>query len=76
MTNVRYAVVVLDVFEICFQEKSMFKKPNNVDCLDSRTLYPGGYKEMSYTVSLLTNSALVYEPKCGGRGRSCGVSAN
>jgi hypothetical protein len=24
----------------------------------------------------LTNSALVYEPKCGGRGGSCGVSAN
>ncbi len=24
----------------------------------------------------LINSALVYEPKCGGRGRSCGVSAN
>ncbi len=24
----------------------------------------------------LTNSALVYEPKCGGRGESCGVSTN
>ncbi len=27
-------------------------------------------------VSWLTNSALVYEPKCGGGGRGCGVSAN
>ncbi len=26
--------------------------------------------------SWLTNSALVYEPKCGGEGGSCGVSAN
>jgi hypothetical protein len=33
----------------------------------------GGHKEMS---SWLTNSALVYEPKCGGRGWSCGVSAD
>ncbi len=29
----------------------------------------GGYKEMS---SRLTNSALVYEPKCGGRGGVAG----
>ncbi len=27
-------------------------------------------------LSWLTNSALVYEPKCGGEGGSCGVSAN
>ncbi len=27
-------------------------------------------------LSLLTNSALVYVPKCGGRGRGCRVSAN
>jgi hypothetical protein len=27
-------------------------------------------------LSLLTNSALVYEPQCGGRGRGCGASAN
>jgi hypothetical protein len=27
------------------------------------------------SLSWLTNSALVYEPKCGGRG-SCGVSVN
>jgi hypothetical protein len=27
-------------------------------------------------LSQLTNSALVYEPKCGGRGGGCGVSAN
>ncbi len=27
-------------------------------------------------LSLLTNSALVYEPQCGGRGRVCGASAN
>jgi hypothetical protein len=26
--------------------------------------------------SWLTNSALVYEPKCGGGGGNCGVSAN
>jgi hypothetical protein len=26
--------------------------------------------------SWLTNSALVYEPKCGGRRGKCGVSAN
>ncbi len=32
----------------------------------------GGYKEMS---SILTNRALVYEPKCGGGG-GCRVSAN
>ncbi len=39
-------------------------------------LNPGGYKDMSSTFRL-TNSALVYEPKCGGRvGGSRGVSAN
>ncbi len=27
-------------------------------------------------LSGLTNSALVYEPKCGGRGGDCGISAN
>ncbi len=27
-------------------------------------------------LSWLTNSVLVYEPKCGGEGGSCGVSAN
>ncbi len=38
-----------------------------------RSLYctPGCYKEMS-SLSLLTNSALVYEPKRGGRGRVAG----
>jgi hypothetical protein len=37
--------------------------------------HPGGHKEMS---SILAGqySALVYEPKCGGREGSCGVSAN
>ncbi len=34
----------------------------------------GGHKEMS-SISWMTNSALVYEPKCVG-GRGCGVSAN
>jgi hypothetical protein len=34
----------------------------------------GGYKEMSSF--LADNSALVYEHKCGGKGGSCGVSAN
>jgi hypothetical protein len=52
----------------------MFKKPNNVDCLDPRTLYPGGDKEMSYTVSLLTNSALVQymSPNAGVGGEVAG----
>jgi hypothetical protein len=27
-------------------------------------------------LSWLTNSALVYEPKCWGKGESCGISAN
>jgi hypothetical protein len=37
---------------------------------------PGGHKEMSSI--LATNSGLVYEPKCGGRGGGvgCEVSAN
>jgi hypothetical protein len=36
----------------------------------------GSHRESS-NVSGLTNSALVYEPKCGGkRGEGCGVSAN
>jgi hypothetical protein len=29
-----------------------------------------------YRLSWLTNSALVYEPKCEGEGGSCGVPAN
>ncbi len=37
----------------------------NIDILAVRT---GGYEEM-------TNSALVYKPKCVGKGGSCGVSA-
>ncbi len=34
-----------------------------------------GFYRSGFRLSWLTNSALVYEPKCGGRG-SCGVSAN
>ncbi len=33
------------------------------------------YQEVTKSLSWLTNSALVYEPKCGGGG-GCGVSAN
>jgi hypothetical protein len=36
----------------------------------------GGYKEMSSTVSLLTNSALVIRVLMRGEEGSCGVSAN
>jgi hypothetical protein len=36
-------------------------------------MYERGHKKMSSI--LATNSALVYEPKCGGRG-GYGVSAN
>ena len=35
----------------------------------------GGHKEMSPYISWLTNTALVYEPICGGRG-DCGVLVN
>ncbi len=39
----------------------------------SRQLPAGGHKEMSSCrLSWLTNSALVYEPKCGGRGGVAG----
>ncbi len=31
-----------------------------------------GHKEMSYMISCLTNRALVYEAKCGGRGGVAG----
>jgi hypothetical protein len=37
-------------------------------------LHSGGHKEMS-SISWLTNSALLFEPKCGGRGGS-GVSGS
>ncbi len=36
-----------------------------------------GFVYLDWPISWLTNSTLVYEPKCGGRGGgSCGVSAN
>jgi hypothetical protein len=46
-------------------------------CRQPRYIYskPGSYREMS-SIFGLTNSVLVYEPKCGVRGRSRWVSAN
>jgi hypothetical protein len=35
--------------------------------LDLPPYEPGGYNEMSFILAWLTNSSLIYEPKCRGR---------
>ena len=47
----------------------------STDQLGNRAVVWGQGVTKKWRLSWLTNSALVYEPKCGGRG-SCGVSAN
>jgi hypothetical protein len=47
----------------------------HIEGIAERDFKARGYKEMSSTLAE-TNSALVYEPKCGGRRRNSGVSGN
>ncbi len=62
-------------------DESAKKRMNGSKCDGSTRngLNNGGYKEMKsiFTchLSLLTNSALVHEPKCGGTGGLRGLSA-
>jgi hypothetical protein len=53
-------ILFLSKFSVLYRENLMLKALRRI------WLYPGDHKEMS--LSLLTNSALVYEPKYGGGG--------
>jgi len=52
----------------------MISTGEGLNRLFSKEIRTMGYREMSFF--LLTNSALVNEPKMRGEGGSCGVSAN
>ncbi len=63
------------VYLYWFKGCSKTKTPVIITFGNGCTLSRGSQRDVVYLGGPLTNSALVYEPKCGGEG-GCGISAN